>query len=210
MSKYNHVEFLKKDPVGEVNFIIGNIRRKVYECCSTVIGELMLKMGGVKFGKHVKFRGLALVERFQCSTIEIGDNCTFNSSSRFNFRGINHRCIIQTGKPGAKIIIGNHCGFSGVSIVADKEVVLEDYVTVGANAIIGDRDDHSEIYDSEPRPVHVCKHAWIGMNATIMKGVTIGEYAIVGAGAIVTKDVPPYAIVAGVPAKVIKYRKYES
>ena len=48
------------------------------------------------------------------------------------------------------------------------------------------------------------------MNATIMKGVTIGEYAIVGAGAIVTKDVPPYAIVAGVPAKVIKYRKYES
>ena len=48
MSKYNHVEFLKKDPVGEVNFIIGNIRRKVYECCSTVIGELMLKMGGGK------------------------------------------------------------------------------------------------------------------------------------------------------------------
>ena len=71
------------------------------------------------------------MERFQCSTIEIGDNCTFNSSNRFNFRGINHRCIIQTGKPGAKIIIGSHCGFSGVSIVADREVVLEDYVTVG-------------------------------------------------------------------------------
>lgn len=47
------------------------------------------------------------------------------------------------------------------------------------------------------------------MNTTIMKGVTIGEYAIVGAGAIVTKDVPSYAIVAGVPAKVIKYRKDE-
>lgn len=94
--------------------------------------------------------------------------------------------------------------------MADREVVLEDYVTVGANAIIGDRDDHSEIYDSDPCPVHICKHAWIGMNATIMKGVTIGEYAIVGAGAIVTKDVPPYAVVAGVPAKVIKYRKDES
>ena len=124
-----------------------------------------------------------------------------------NFRGINHPCIIQTGKPDAKIIIGNHCGFSGVSIVADKEVIIEDYVTVGANAIIGDCDDHSEIYASEPRPVHICNHAWIGMNATIMKGVTIGEYAIVGAGAIVTKDVPPRAIVAGIPAKIIKYRK---
>lgn len=165
--------------------------------------------GGVKYGKHIKFRGIAIIERFQCSTIQIGDNCIFNSSSRFNFRGINHPCIIQTGKPEAKIIIGNHCRFSGVSIVADKEVIIEDNVTLGANAIIGDRDGHNEIYASEPRPVHVGKNVWVGMNATIMKGVTIGEYAIIGAGAIVTKDVPPYAIVAGVPAKIIKYRNNE-
>lgn len=48
-------------------------------------------------------------------------------------------------------------------------------------------------------------NAWIGMNVTICPGVTIGQYAVVGAGAIVTKDVPDYAIVAGVPAKVIRY-----
>lgn len=47
---------------------------------------------------------------------------------------------------------------------------------------------------------------WIGQNAVILSGVTIGQGAVVAAGAIVTKDVPPYAIVAGVPAKVIKYR----
>lgn len=46
--------------------------------------------------------------------------------------------------------------------------------------MLGDRDDHSEIYGTEPRPVHICKHVWIRMNATVMKGVTIGEYAIVG------------------------------
>lgn len=204
-----HLFYLRNDFIGELYFIFNKIYKSIYALLSTFISKMYLKFGGIKYGKHIKFRGIAIIERFQCSTIRIGDNCTFNSSSRFNFRGINHPCIIQTGKPGAKIVIGNHCGFSGVSIVADKEVVIEDNVTVGANAIIGDRDDHSDIYASEPRPVHIGKNVWIGMNATIMKGVTIGEYAIIGAGAIVTKDVPPYAIVAGVPAKIIKYRNNE-
>lgn len=209
MTQYNHFRFLKLDPIGELYFILNKVCKSIYALLTAFTVRTCLKLGWVKYGKHIKFRGIAIVERFQCSTIQIGDNCTFNSSSRFNFRGINHPCIIQTGKPEAKIVIGNRCGFSGVSVVADKEVVIEDNVTVGANAIIGDRDDHSDIYASEPRPVHIGKNVWIGMNATIMKGVTIGEYAIIGAGAIVTKDVPPYAIVAGVPAKIIKYRTNE-
>ena len=53
--------------------------------------------------------------------------------------------------------------------------------------------------------VTIKKNAWIGMNATICPGVTIGEYAVVAAGAVVTKDVPDHAIVGGVPAKVIRY-----
>lgn len=53
--------------------------------------------------------------------------------------------------------------------------------------------------------VHIKKNAWIGMNVTVCPGVTIGAYAVVGAGAVVTKDVPDYAVVAGVPAKVIRY-----
>lgn len=53
--------------------------------------------------------------------------------------------------------------------------------------------------------VIIKKNAWIGMNVTICPGVTIGEYAVVGAGAVVTKDVPDYAIVGGVPARVIRY-----
>lgn len=52
--------------------------------------------------------------------------------------------------------------------------------------------------------VTVKKNAWIGMNVTICPGVTIGQYAVVAAGAVVTKDVPDYAVVGGVPAKVIK------
>lgn len=53
--------------------------------------------------------------------------------------------------------------------------------------------------------VTIKKNAWVGMNVTICPGVTVGEYAVVGAGAVVTKDVPDYAVVGGVPAKVIRY-----
>ena len=53
--------------------------------------------------------------------------------------------------------------------------------------------------------VTVKKNAWLGMNVTVCPGVTIGEYAVVAAGAVVTKDVPDYAIAGGVPAKVIRY-----
>jgi acetyltransferase-like isoleucine patch superfamily enzyme len=48
------------------------------------------------------------------------------------------------------------------------------------------------------------KNAWVGMNVTICPGVTVGKYVVIGAGAVVTKDVPDYAVVAGVPARVIK------
>ena len=54
--------------------------------------------------------------------------------------------------------------------------------------------------------VLIKKNAWIGMGATICPGVTVGEYAVVAAGAVVTKDVPDYAVVVGVPAKVIRFQ----
>lgn len=57
--------------------------------------------------------------------------------------------------------------------------------------------------------VTIKKNAWIGMNVTICPGVTIGEYAVVAAGSVITKDVPAYAVVGGVPAKVIKMQNPE-
>ncbi len=59
---------------------------------------------------------------------------------------------------------------------------------------------------SHTKPAVIGNDVWIGQNAVIMDGVHVGDGAIVAAGAVVTKDVPPYAIVGGVPARVIKYR----
>lgn len=60
---------------------------------------------------------------------------------------------------------------------------------------------------TENKPVTIGNDVWIGRRAMIMPGVTIGDGSVIGAGAIVTKDVPQYSVVAGVPAKVVKYRK---
>lgn len=204
--KNNHFLFFKEDPAAEIVFVIRKILRLAYISVTTFVMKTLLSFYRVEYGLGLKFRGMAHFERFQMSTIRIGSKCSFNSSSMFNFRGINHPCIIQTGKPGAKIIIGSHCGFSGCSIVADQEVIIGDYSTFGTNVIIGDRDDHQEIYASAPKPVHIGSRVWIGMNATIMKGVTIGDNSIVAAGALVTKDIPANEIWGGVPARFIKKR----
>ena len=61
-------------------------------------------------------------------------------------------------------------------------------------------------YDGEHPPCHIGNDVWIGRNAVIKDGVTVGDGAIIGTSAVVTKDVPPYAIVVGVPARIIRYR----
>ena len=84
-------------------------------------------------------------------------------------------------------------------------ITIEDDVMLAANVQLLSN-NHDE-YDRQVllcKPIHIKKGAWIGAGASILPGVTIGEYAIVGAGAIVTKDVGDYEVAVGVPAKVVK------
>lgn len=88
-------------------------------------------------------------------------------------------------------------------------LTIEDSVAIGPNVTILIHSDPfpsplQKIYPKKTLPVHIKSGAWIGAGSIILQDITIGEYSIVAAGAVVTKDVPPYTIVAGVPAKVIK------
>jgi len=67
-----------------------------------------------------------------------------------------------------------------------------------------------DVYDDTPAPILIGNDVWIGMNAAITGGVKVGNGAIIAAHSVVTKDIPPYAIVGGVPAKIIRYRFDES
>ena len=84
-------------------------------------------------------------------------------------------------------------------------IILEDDVFVGPNATFtNDSFPRSKHYPEQFEGTLVKQGASIGANATILPGLTIGEYAMVGAGAVVTKDVPPYAVVVGNPARILR------
>lgn len=93
------------------------------------------------------------------------------------------------------------------------KIVIGDNVMVGPNAYISDFDHDIHITDGaaigaegECAPVRIGNHVWIGANAVVLKGVTIGDGAVVAAGGVVTKDVPAMAVVGGVPARLLKMR----
>ncbi len=103
---------------------------------------------------------------------------------------MNHDCVIDCFD---SISIGHH-------VVISERVALRD----SDNHSIQDAGDMALDNSVKTAPIVVGDHVWIGMNVTVLKGVAIGEGAIVAAGSVVNKDVPPHCLVAGVPAKVVK------
>lgn len=118
---------------------------------------------------------------------------------------------IQTGCdlrvwPGAELEIGSGYFNSNVQIICQEKIVIGNDVVVARDVVIRDSDAHklnSPGYQMK-KPVHIGNHVWIGARAMILKGVTIGDGAVIAAGAVVTQDIPAHAVAAGVPAKVIR------
>lgn len=117
--------------------------------------------------------------------------------------------------PGKNLVLGDH-----VDLAKDVLITTTGGVSIGDRALIGYRTQILSSNHSIPAvglpfpisgdlhsPVIIEKDVWIGANCIITPGVTIGEGAVVGGGSVVTKDVPKNAIVAGVPAKLIKMRE---
>lgn len=118
-------------------------------------------------------------------------------------------------KKNPRLTIGNHVNIGqNLHLICTQKVEIEDHVLISARVTI--LDNHHVIDDLEmpvlkqgliSSPVKICQGAFIGINAVIMPGVTVGKHAVVGANSVVTKDVPDYAVVAGAPAKVLRERE---
>ncbi len=108
--------------------------------------------------------------------------------------------------------IGKFCSIAGEVLLGMGTHTLDNLSTSPIFTETKNGTGHKWVDSTEVKPfrkVKVGNDVWIGTRAMIMGGITIGDGAVIGAGSIVTKDVPPYAIVAGVPARVIRYRFQE-
>lgn len=130
--------------------------------------------------------------------------------------------ILKGAQIGANCNICAHTLIEGNVIIGDRVTVksgvqiwdgtrIGDDVFIGPNATFtNDFYPRSKKYLEEYSGITIKNNASIGANATLLPGITIGEYAMVGAGSVVTRDVPPHTIVAGNPAKIVRKIAYDS
>lgn len=145
--------------------------------------------------------------------INIGNYFAVNSGNNLNPLCANMRCSIRV-EDGAKLQIGDFSGISGGCIWATESITIGSYVNIGANCIIMDGDIHNIDWQlrrkdrntSIPykhKPIIIEDDVWLGANTIVLKGVTIGARSIIGAGSVVTKDIPADSIAAGSPCRVV-------
>src|SRR3954447_18400408 len=173
-------------------------------------GRLVARLGVYKlrFGRRLLLDGLAFIG--PGTVLQIGKQARIELG---RWAWVGHGCKLRSHEGvisiGAKSVLGQECTISGYQ-----------HVSIGRECVIADRVmlidfDHGVVDVERPirlqgiykRDVRVGNNVWIGYGACILRGVTIGDNAVIGTNAVVTRDVPDNAVVAGVPAKVIRKRE---
>lgn len=177
-----------------------------------ILGQLfrLVAQRSIKF--HVGENSILRYDRIRRApecTISVGRDCIINARISFD-------------RPGASFDCGDRCFIGASHLIAAQQISLGDDVLISWGVTIVDHNSHAISWPERANdvlnwgkqikdwssvkiaPVRINERAWIGFNAIILKGVTIGQGAVVAAGSVVTKDVPPYSVVAGNPARVIR------
>jgi len=162
----------------------------------------------LRFGKRLQTEGICFVCRGV--NLEIGRGATLRIG-RWAWIGNGSKIRVHEGEVsiGAKTVMGQECTISAYQ-----------HVEIGRECIVADRVmlidfDHGAVEVERPirlqgiykRDVRVGHNVWIGYGACILRGVSVGDNSIVGTSAVVTQDVPENAVVAGIPARVIRMRE---
>jgi acetyltransferase-like isoleucine patch superfamily enzyme len=186
---------------------------KVYHRSTTFLYRGWLKAAGVPCGGNLKVYGYPLILPFRRGQISLGSNVALRSSRMSNPVGLNHRCMIRTITPEARITVGDGVSMSGTTLLARKAIAIGRDVMIGANCTIVDSDLHP--LDAAERTagktggirseaVTIEDGVFLGMGVMVLKGVRIGRNTVVGAGAVVSDSLPAGSVAAGNPARVVR------
>lgn len=199
--------------------ILSYVHIRLGNALSGLWGILRLRLKaallGVRVGRRVEAHGPVILGRWPGSRISVGhDVCLISSARRATAATVFAPVRLRTHGPDASIELADGVQLTGTSITARSHTIRIGQNTMFApNCVVVDSDFHAH-WPPERRhldpgferdaPVNIGAHVWIGMGCIILKGVTIGDGAIVGAGSVVTRDIPPRTLAAGVPARVVR------
>lgn len=156
---------------------------------ASVIGDGRLELGVPWDGLPCRPGGIRLGEG---ATLELQGGMTL------------HTDVHVSVAPGARLFLGSGYINSGLRLDCFHSIRIGFSVAIGPDVFIRDSDNHSLDGKSMTAPVVIGDHVWIGAKAMILKGVTVGDGAVIAAGSVVTRDIPPGAFAAGVPARVVR------
>ena len=176
-----------------------------------LITRFLFYSNNIKTGTF-KTSGIPFVSVARGGQCTIGNNLRINNTIAANPIGRIQKCSFFVEKNGS-LRIGDNVAMSYTAIYCSNNIIISDNVMIGGGTCIYDTDFHplsavDRLNDNDEKiasgAVIIEENAFIGANCTILKGVTIGKNSIVGACSVVTKNIPPYEIWAGNPAKFIK------
>jgi len=128
-----------------------------------------------------------------------------------NSIGVFQKVMLKINRPTASLIIGNHVGMSGCSVAVSERIEIGNYVLIGSGCLITDSDAHPidpaqrrSNGSCKTRPIIIEDDVFIGARSIILKGVRIGHGSVIGAGSVVSSNIPSMVIAAGNPAQVIR------
>ena len=170
---------------------------------------------GIYYGNISSYGGMVDLKLKGKISLPRYERISFVNNSHRSTLGISRPCKLYVYE-NAELIFKGKAGLSNSVIVATKRVEIGKNVMIGGGVIIVDSDFHSLDYtdwfslednhNMKSSPVSIGDNVFIGMNSLILKGVKIGSGAVVGAGSVVTQDIPSNEVWAGNPAKFIKKR----
>ncbi|HOG48597.1 MAG TPA: acyltransferase [Anaerolineae bacterium] len=174
--------------------------------------RLLFALNGIRWQPGWRLFGVPIIQKHRHSRISFGPGLCLRSSPGANPLGVNHAVIIATWQPSAILEAGANFCMTGGALCAATRIAIGNNVAVGVNTIITDTDFHPldpeyrklKPADGRAAPVEIADDVFIGMQCLILKGVTIGRGSVIGAGSVVTRDVPPHVVAAGNPARVVR------